>query len=236
MGSVQNSPWLQSAGVIGARSAGLSATAPFIDRNAISAHTKVFVRQIRYPPLLLAPPPFYPASPDNAARTSRYECDRNGAVPGGKRDSGSGMGEDVLGIPAVQIELGPRRQKVETCLRQRRTALARQHDIEAFAQAMQMKHVGGRVSQLRLAQGLRAPVAGLLLLGQIDIEQFAHQILQPVPVGVGTAKPGGDLGAVDRLRHYAESVVEGGEIETREVKDLGDSGIGQQRLQIRRSG
>ena len=100
---------------------------------------------------------------------------------------------------------------------------------------MQMQHVGGRVSQLRLAQALCAPIARLLLLRQIDIEQLTHQILQAVAIGIGAAQPGGDLGAVDRLRHHAEGIIERGDIEAREMEDLGDFGIAQQRLQVRRS-
>ena len=81
-------------------------------------------------------PPFYMASPDYAARTSTlceetsgHECDRNGARNGSRRRASVplGMREDVLGVPALQVELGPRRQKIETGLRQLRAALARQH-------------------------------------------------------------------------------------------------------------
>ena len=80
------------------------------------------------------------------------------------------------------------RQELETGLRQFGAALARQHGVEPFAQAMQMQHVGGGVGQLRLAQALRAPVARLLLLRQIDVEHLAHQILQAMAVGIGAAK------------------------------------------------
>ena len=99
-----------------------------------------------------------------------------------------------------------------------------------------MQHVGGRVSQLRLAQASRTPVARLLLLRQVDVEHLAHQILQAMAVGIGARQPRGDLGAVDRLRHHAEGVVERSEIEAGEVKDLDDLRIGQQRLQVRRIG
>ena len=44
----------------------------------------------------------------------------------------------------------------------------------------------------------RPPVARLLLLGDVDLEHLAQQVLQPVPVGVGAHQPRGDLGAVDR--------------------------------------
>jgi len=55
-----------------------------------------------------------------------------------------------------------------------------------------------------------------------------------MPVGVGAGQPRGDLGAIDRLRHHAQCVVERGEIEAREVEDLDDGRIAQQFFQVRR--
>src|ERR1700737_5314830 len=165
--------------------------------------------------------PLYPGWPDYAARTPCYECDRNAAEAGwwdASKGHGSRMRKNVLGVPALQIELCPRRQKFEARLRQRQAALAREHGIEAFAQGMQMQHVRRSIGQLRLAQDLRAPVARLLLLRQIDVEHLAHQILQAMAVGVGAAEPGGDLGAIPRVRHHAERVIERGEIEAGEIK------------------
>src|SRR5712671_3530857 len=126
--------------------------------------------------------------PDYSPRTSRYQCDRNGAVTAAKHRR-SRMRKNVFGIPALQIEPGPGRQEFETGLRQRGAALTREHGIEAFAQGMQMQHVRGRIGQLRLAQGLRTPIARLLLLRQVDVEYLAHQILQAMAVGVGAGKP-----------------------------------------------
>src|SRR5882757_1300125 len=142
------------------------------------------------------------------------------------------MRENVLGLPAAEVELGPGGEKFETGFCKLSAAFAHQHGIEAFAQGVQMQYVGGGVGELRLAQALRTPVARLLLLRQIDIQHLAHQILQAVAIGVGSGKPRGDLGAVDRLRHHAEAVVERREVEARKVKYLGDRGIGQQRLQV----
>jgi hypothetical protein len=62
------------------------------------------------------------------------------------------MREDVLGLPAAEIELGPGRQEVEAGLRQLGAAFARQHRVETFAQAMQMQHVGSGIGELRLAK------------------------------------------------------------------------------------
>lgn len=136
------------------------------------------------------------------------------------------MRENVLGLPALQIEPGARRQELETGFRKLAAALARNHHVELFAQAVQMQHVGGGIGELRFAQRICAPVARLLLLLQIDIEHLAHQILQAVAVGIGARQPRGDLGAIDRLRHHAEGVIKRGKIEAREVEDLHDFGIG----------
>ncbi len=74
------------------------------------------------------------------------------------------------------------------------------------------------------------------MLRQIDVEDLAHQILQAVSIGVGAGQPRGDLGAVHRLRHHAEGIVQRRKIEPREVEDFRDLRIAQQRLQIRRVG
>ena len=93
------------------------------------------------------------------------------------------MRKDVLVGPSGEIEFHPFGQKSEACSGKRCTAFARQHCVELIPQSMKIKHVGRGVSDLRLAQVLRAPVGRLLLLGQIDTEQFARQILQAVAVG-----------------------------------------------------
>ena len=76
-----------------------------------------------------------------------------------------------------------------------------------------MQHVACRVGDLRVGQFVGAPVGRLLLLGQIDAEQLAREILQAVLIGVGAGQPRGDLGAVDRLRHHAEGLGEHADIE-----------------------
>jgi len=94
------------------------------------------------------------------------------------------MREDVFELPAAEIEPRPRRQEIETGLRKFGAPLAREHRVEALAQRVQVQDVGSGISELRFIELLRAPVARLLLLRQIDVEQFADQILQPVPIGV----------------------------------------------------
>jgi hypothetical protein len=83
---------------------------------------------------------------------------------------------------------------------------------------MQMQHVGSGVFELRLRQRLGGPVGRLLLLGQIDLEQFLGHVLESVPVGVGAGQPRGDLGAEHRLRGHAEGIVEHGNVETAVVE------------------
>ena len=82
----------------------------------------------------------------------------------------SGMGEDVDLGPAQEIEARAGRQEVEAGLGQLGAALAGQHRVEPVLQGMQVQHVGGRVIDLGLAQGVGAPVGGLLLLGEVDAE------------------------------------------------------------------
>ena len=102
-------------------------------------------------------------------------------------------------------------------------------------QRMQIEHVVGRVGDLRLGQRVGAPIGQLLLLGDVLAEQVLGQILQAMLVGVGATQPRGDLGAVDRLRHHAEPLVEHRDIEAREVEDLEFRGIGEQPLEVRRA-
>ena len=60
------------------------------------------------------------------------------------------------------------------------------------------------------------------------LKHVLAQIAQAVPVGEGARQPRGDLGAIDRLRHDPKIMVEHGQIEAREMKQLGDVGIGEQ--------
>ena len=55
-----------------------------------------------------------------------------------------------------------------------RAPLARQPLVERRAQPVQVEHVRGGIVELRRAQRVRAPVARLLLLGDVDLEQLAH--------------------------------------------------------------
>src|SRR5947207_1432483 len=81
--------------------------------------------------------------------------------------------------------------------------LAGEHAIEPGLERVQMQHVGGGIGDLGLGQVGRPPVGELLLLGEVDPEQLAHEVLEPVLVGIGAGEPRGDLGAVERRRHDA---------------------------------
>ena len=76
----------------------------------------------------------------------------------------------------------------------------------------------------------------MLLLGQILAQQFLRQVLQPVPVGIGAHQLGRDLGAIDRLGHDAEAVLQHGDVETPEMEQLDPVRIGQQFHEVRRLG
>ena len=64
-------------------------------------------------------------------------------------------------------------------------ALPGQHGIELFPQGMEVKHVGGGIGDLGVGELLGAPIGKLLLLGNVDAEEVADQILEPVLVGIG---------------------------------------------------
>jgi hypothetical protein len=65
--------------------------------------------------------------------TSVSETGRKRAGLALQKVPGSRMRKNILGVPALEIELCPCRQKFETGLRQRGAILARQHGIEALA-------------------------------------------------------------------------------------------------------
>ena len=70
-----------------------------------------------------------------------------------------------------------------------------------------MQHIRGRIFQLRLAEIGIPPIGALLFLGQFLAREVAHQILEPVPVGVGAHQLGGDLGADHRCDGDAEGLL-----------------------------
>src|SRR5271170_384684 len=150
-------------------------------------------------------------------------------------NSGRAVGENVRFLEAGQIQPNSIGQIQEGGARQPVATLAREHRVELFAQSMQEEHVGGGIGELRLAERLRAPVRRLLLLGNLNPEQFAGEVLKSVPVGIGPRQLGGDLGAIDRRRHHAERVAQRRHVETAEVKQLQHVRVREQLLEPRRA-
>ena len=92
------------------------------------------------------------------------------------------MCEDVDLFPAGQIQFGARREKVKTGLRQLSAVFAGKHGIERGLQGMQMGDIGGGVSELLFRELRRPPIGTLLFLRQFDVQEFAHQVFEAVPV------------------------------------------------------
>ena len=144
------------------------------------------------------------------------------------------MGEDVLRAPTCEVEQGARRQEIEAGLGDPLSALARQHLIELRLQGMEMEDVGGGVAELLVGELRRTPIGGLLLLRELDAEEFATEILEAVAIGEGAGKPRCDLGAVHRPRRDAQIAMEDGDVEAAEMENLQYLRIAEQRLETRR--
>ena len=64
------------------------------------------------------------------------------------------MGEDILAAPAGQIEPCPIGEEPETGCGKLAAPLQRQHRIELLLEGMEVKHVGGGIGDLGVAQRL----------------------------------------------------------------------------------
>src|SRR5689334_13046910 len=135
------------------------------------------------------------------------------------------VGEDVLLGPAGDVEQGAGREEVEAGLRQFRALLAPEPLVELLLQGVQVADIACRIVALRVGKVVGAPVAGLLLLGQIVVQKLLHQVLEAVPVGVGADEPGSRAGAVERRRHDPEIGLHDSDIESGEVVELEAIGI-----------
>src|SRR5690606_2205995 len=91
--------------------------------------------------------------------------------------------EYVLIGPPGDVEAGPRGQEIEAGAGDFKPSLARQPLLEDRGEAVEVAYVRRGVLALRLAELGGAPVARLLLLGQVEPEQLADQHLEPVAVG-----------------------------------------------------
>src|SRR3712207_6233387 len=141
----------------------------------------------------------------------------------------SGMRKDVRVRPAQQVELGTGGQEAEAALRDGVAVLPPEPGVQSRLHGMEVENVGCPVVELRLREGLGAPVGGLLLLREFDVQELPHEVLEPKPIRVGAGEPRGDLGAVDRSRHDPEIVEEHGQVEAREMKDLQHALVGEDR-------
>ena len=82
---------------------------------------------------------------------------------------------------------------------------------------MQKTNIGRGIIPLRFAEFGVAPITGLLLLRNILPEQLPDQLLQAVPIGIGSNKTRCDFRAKYRLCHHAHIMLDGGKIEPRKV-------------------
>ena len=112
--------------------------------------------------------------------------------------------------------------------------LPREHRVELLLQRMQVEHVVGGILELAPGERVRAPVRRLLLLGNLDAQQVAAEVLEAVAVGEGAREAGRDLRAVDRPAADAERVLQHGHVEAGEVEDLQHRLVGQQRREMGR--
>src|SRR5512132_1125266 len=86
--------------------------------------------------------------------------------------SARSMGERIDIRPAPQIELGPDRQELETGAGEAFSAFAPEHGVEFLPKRVQMQHVARGIVELLLGELRRPPIRGLLLLRQLNAEQF----------------------------------------------------------------
>src|SRR5215217_3274097 len=146
----------------------------------------------------------------------------------------SGMGEYVFRRPAGKIEPRAIGKEAEAGGGELPASFAGDQDVELLLDGVQVDDIGCRIGDLGVRQLLGAPVGELLLLGEIDAEHVAHQVLEPVLVRIGAGQAGSDFGAIDRDRHDSERLVQSGEIEAGEMEDLDDRWVGKQPLQVGR--
>src|SRR6476469_1720005 len=142
--------------------------------------------------------------------------------------------ENVLLGPAGEIEQRPGGQEFEARLREFGAVFAYQPLVELFLELVEVAHVARGIFALRVAKLRRAPVAGLLLLRQVDVEEFLDQFLEPVTVGVSADQARRGARAIERGGHDPQIGTHDADIEPREMIELESRRIAQQRLEVRR--
>src|SRR5256885_16761085 len=90
--------------------------------------------------------------------------------------------------PAGDIEQSSGRKEVEAGLGERHSVLTLETLVELRLELMQITDIARGIIALRITELVGPPVAGLLRLGQIDVEQLLHQVLQPMTVGVSRSE------------------------------------------------
>ena len=146
------------------------------------------------------------------------------------------MREDVGLGPTGKIQPSAGRQEIERGLRKVGPALPRQPLVQFFLELVQVQNIAGRIGELRIGERFRAPVAHLLKLGDVDVEQFIEQVLQAMSVGVGADQFRGDLGAINGCGQGAERIEKRGDVEATEVEELQHVLVTDQAFEIGRGG
>src|SRR5713101_6905315 len=154
------------------------------------------VRRLSYPAARCDVPGRRPAY---ETLTGEYGC----------RRASLAMGKYVFGRPTRQIEADPIGQEPKTCRREVLPPFSCQKCIKLVLQRVQVQHIGCRIGDLSVREISAAPVGQLLLLGNLDAEEIADEILEPMLVGVCARKPRGDLRAINRARHHPEAHLQG---------------------------
>ena len=138
------------------------------------------------------------------------------------------MGENIRRVPPQHVEPCPFGQEGKAGLGEIEPPFAPQQGLQLRPQRVQVQHIGGGVGKLLGGQLDCAPVGGLLLLRQLDAQQVAAQVAQPVAIGEGARQLGRDFRALHRRHSDAERLLQHCDVEPREMHQLGDGGVGQQ--------
>src|SRR4051812_30050999 len=85
------------------------------------------------------------------------------------------MSKNVLLGPTGEIEQGAGGEELKTGLGKRRPPLPREAFVELLLELVKIAHIARRIVALGVAKFGGAPVAGLLLLRDVDVEQFLDQ-------------------------------------------------------------
>src|SRR5262249_54517770 len=107
-----------------------------------------------------------------AIRSNTFSAARSPAGSPPCPTQGLGMGENILGRPAGKIEPDPVGQEAKAGFGELPAPFAGEDGVELLPQGVQVQDIGRRIGELRLGEGLGAPIGELLLLGQIDAQHL----------------------------------------------------------------